>query len=481
MKKIIKTETGRLDILLAILIIIAIAAAVLLNMLMSSLSDRYPLSADLTASKGYDIGDDTKEILDSLTDDIDIYVLSTRNSFGSDKYLTQMRTMIEKYANYSQHIRLEYIDYTTDPAFAAQYPGLALSAGDVLVSGPEAVKQLPLANMFTYTYDSEGALVISGSRVEEAVSSAIVSSVTDNPVNIGILTGNAVYEDRTILASVLTDNNYEVSEVNMVTGSFEGLDVLILLAPQQDLSEDVLSRFDDFLYNEGNYGKTLLYAASAEQPELPNINVFLREWGIEVGDGAVFETDENFAYGYQPYYPFAEYTDETFRDLLRDSSRLVLMPVSRPLQTIFDYKNSKIVTTLLSFSASSGVRPSGAGSNFTVDQAVVRGPIPAAVMSTLMVSGSEYYSNVIVSASAYAFGSSMMSNTSIANTEYWTQLLGRITDRGDAVSISPKSLAGNILTITTGAAKTWGIILCIVIPLMILFTGIFIYLKRRYK
>ena len=479
MKK--RNETGRLNLLLAVLIVIAIAIVVLINVLASALSDHYPLSADLTANAAYDLGEDSRAVLDSLTDDVELYVLSSKGSFTGNPYLVQMQTLLEKYPKYSPHITLEFIDYLSDPTFAEQYPELDLSAGDVLVKGPEAVKQLPLTNMFTYTYDADGNLQMSGSRAEEAVTSAIVSSVTSDPVYVGILTGNAVSEDRGTLESILAANNFEVSEVDMVTGNLDGYEVLILLAPAQDLSEDVLSAFDDFLYNNGEYGKTLLYAASAGQPDLENVNVFLREWGIEVGDGAVFETDENYAYGYQPYYPFADYTDETFRDFLKDSSKKVLLPVSKPLSRVFEYKDNKTVTTLLSFSPSSGVRPSDAGNNFSVDQATVRGPIPGTVMSTLSASGADDLSNVIVCASADAFSQSVLSNTSIANAEYWTMMLNRITERDDAVSIEAKSLAGNALAITTGAARTWSILLCIVIPVLVLAAGIVIYLRRRYQ
>ena len=481
MKKFWKTKSSRLNLLLAILIVIAIAVTVLINALAATLSQRYPLSADLTANAAYDLGEDSREVLNSLTEDVAIYVLATKGNFTGNTYLVQMRTLLEKYPRYSSHISLTFIDYISDPTFAERFPDLTLSAGDVLVAGPEAVKQVTLANMFTYTYDAEGSLQISGSRTEEAVTSAIVSAVTSDPVYVGILTGNAVSEDRQVLESVLTNNNFEVSEVDMVTGSLKDYEVLLLLSPVQDLSEDVLAKLDEFLYNEGDYGRTLLYAVSADQPDLPNMNVFLREWGIEVGTGAVFETDENYAYGYQPYYPFTDYTDETFRDLLKDSSKKVLMPISKPLALVYEYKDNKTVTTLLSFSPASGVRPADAGANFTVDQAVIRGPIPAAVMSTLSVSGKEQYSNVIVSASSAAFAASSLSNTSIANAEYWTMMLNRITEREDAVSIEAKSLAGNLLAITTGAARTWSIVLCIVIPVLILFAGIFVYLRRRYQ
>lgn len=481
MKKKRIHDSGRLNLLLAVLLVVVTAAVVLVNVLTVRVSEQVSLSVDLTANAAYELGDDTKEVLQNLTEDVHLYALAARGSFTGNPYLVQTRTLLEKYPNCSSHITLEFIDYLSDPTFAERYPNLTLSSGDLIVEGPEAVRQVPLAKMFIYTYDAEGSLQVSGSRTEEAVTSAIVSSVTSDPVYIAVLTGNAVSEDRQVLKSVLADNNFEVSEEDMVTGNLDNYEILILLSPMQDLSEDVLGRFDSFLYNNGSYGKTLIYAASAQQPDLPNVNVFLREWGIEVGSGAVFETDENYAYGYQPYYPFADYSDDTFRDLLKDPSKKVLMPISRPLDLVFESRDNKIVTTLLSFSPSSGVRPADAGSNFSVDQATIRGPVPAAVMSTLAADGSGRYSNVIVSGSQEAFSQSVLSNTSIANAEYWTMMLNQITDRGDAVSIEPKSLSGNTLTITTGAARIWGIVLCIVIPVLILLAGIFVYLRRRYQ
>ncbi len=292
MKKPFKNGTRRLNILFIILICVAIAIVFLANALARTLSNRFPLSLDLTANANYDIGEDSKEVLNSLTDDVNIYVLSDKGGFGGDKYLVQLEKILEQYPKYSPHIKLQFIDYSSDPTFAAGYSDLDLSNGDVLVTGPEQVKQIPLQNMFNYTYDSEENLQIVSSRAEEAITSAIVSSVTADPVNVGILTGNSVLEDRRALISILRDNNFVVDEVDMVTGDFSSYEVLLLLAPQTDLSEDVLSKFDTFLYNNGEYGRVLLYAADVTQPEFENMGAFLREWGMQVDDGAVFETDE---------------------------------------------------------------------------------------------------------------------------------------------------------------------------------------------
>ncbi len=480
-KKLFKTESGRLNGLFAILIVLIVAIVFLLNAVTRSASEHLPLSADLTANGNFDLGEDSKEVLSLLDDNINIYALASKNSYDGNSYLIQVRKILEQYPKFSKHVNLEFVDFAADPTFTTQYPNLDLSEGDVLVVGPESTKQIQLASMFNYTYDTNQNLNITGSRAEEAISSAIVSVITEDPVNVSVLTGNAVSEDRNTLEAILVDNNFVVNELDMVTGDFSESEILVLLAPQQDLSEDVLKKIDSFLYNNGEYGRTLIYSADVNQPELPNLEVFLREWGIQIDKGAVFETDENNVYGYQPYYPFTKYTDDTFVTLLRDQSKKVLVPLARPITKLFDFKDNKTVTQLLDFTSTTGVRPENAGENFTTDDSIRRGPMPAMLFSTLTVGSDVKPSQVLVSPSTAMFSSTMLGNTSIANSEYLIAILNTITQREDAVSIEAKSLAGNTLTISSKAASAWGVVLCIVVPVLILAAGILIYLKRRYR
>ncbi len=479
-------ETFKLNALFALLVVFIIAAVFLLNMVFVTLGSRYNLSADLTANSAYKIGDDTKTILDGLTQPIDMYVLATDGSFSGSSYLVQAQRIIEEYPQYSANINLQYIDYTSNPTFASNYPDLTLTDGDILFESKTNLKQVSLASLFNYTYTTDGTITVESSRAEEAITSAIVSVTTDAPVRIALLTGNDVYADTDTLLSVLSDNNFEVSSSNMVTDAFDNYDILLLLAPAVDLSTDVLAKFDDFLYNSGAYGKTLLYAADVAQPETPNINAFLREWGVVVGDGAVFETSSDRAYSYQPYYPLTDYTNTDYSENLKDSSNPVLLPLSRPLELAFTYKDNRTVDTLLSFYETAGVRPSDADDTFTASMATVWGPMPALTLTSWQIQpadGSEniLQSNVIVSASANMFGASGIANTSLSNAEYVVNLFNALTNRENAVSIAAKSLAGNTLGISTGAASTLGIILCAILPLLILGTGVTIWLVRRYR
>ena len=479
----LQNESLRINALFAALILFALGAAFLLNLVVVTLGERYSLSYDLTANAAYQIGDDTKQVLDGLDKEITLYVLANDQSFAGNAYFIQAQRILEQYPKYSPLVDLQYIDYAADPTFAAQYPDLTLKDGDILVKSESGLRQLPLASLFNYTYTEDQTLTIESSRAEEALTSAIVSVTTENPVRVAFLTGNDVFTDTDAFKSILSDNNFEVSSVNMVTDSLDDYDILLLLSPAVDLSTDVLDKFDGFLYNNGSYGKTLLYAADVSQPATPNIDAYLREWGVAVGDGAVFETSKDRAYSYQPYYPLAAYTNADYAAKLKDSKNPVLLPLSRPLSLVFTYKDNRTVDTLLSFYETAGVRPSTADDSFTASMATEWGPMPALTLTSWVIqqgSGS-VQSNVVISASSYLFSANGMANTSLNNAQYIVTLFNTLTNRESTVSIEAKSLAGNTLGITTGTAGALGVLLCAVVPLGILGAGIAIWLVRRYR
>ena len=484
MKKMKFTDASRFNALFALLMALLVTIAFLFNGIMKTLSDRYPLSTDLTANAAYEIGDDTKAVLDGLTENVKVSVLATAGSFTGSPYLVQAKRILDQYPKNSGLVQLTYVDYTANPTFAASYPELTLSQGDVLVESEKGLRQIPLSNLFNYTYTDSGSLTVESSRAEEAMTSAIVSVVTENPVRVAFLTGNGASEDVQTFTQILKDNSFEVSTANMVTDDLTGFDILILLSPSSDPSEDVLKKLDDFLYNQGAYGKNLLVSSDVSQPVLTNLSAFLREGGVVIEDGAVFETSKDHAYSYQPYYPLVDYTSKDYASRLKSPDNPVLMPLSRPLTTLFDFKDNRYVETLLSFYETAGVRPSDADDTFTASEATVWGPMPAMTLSSIRLPGSdgaELRSNVIVSASTAMFGTSGMANTSLNNASYMMSLFNTLTERENSVSIAPKSLAGNQLGITTGAASVWGVVLCGVIPLLILCAGLGIWLSRRYK
>jgi hypothetical protein len=247
-----------------------------------------------------------------------------------------------------------------------------------------------------------------------------------------------------------------------------------------------LRLLDEFLINGGNYGKTLFYCADAEQPPLENIAVFLREWGVAVEDGAVFETSERRVYNYQPFYAVADYAEEEFSSLLRTGTKPMLVPVCRPLNKIFDYRNNYSAKVLLEFAASAGVRPSNAPPGFTADDALVRGPIPALVLCRYSLVNratgrADAVSSVLVSGSTAMLDSFAVENPSFSNTAYLVNLLNQLANRQDIIPLRPKSFTSAGLNLPRLTVNIIGLAFIAVIPLVILAAGLAVWIKRKHS
>jgi len=476
---------GKFSFWLAALVVLLSTSFVLLNVATSILGDRYSLSFDLTANSAYKLGRETKEVLANMDKNVNIYVMGNENYFSGNSYIVQAGKMISEYPKNSGHIKLSYIDYESDPSFAAAYPDLTLTAGDVLVTCGDKVKQIPVTSFFNYVYDYDGSFNIESSRAEEVMTSAILYVLNDDTVKVGLLTGNGVF-DTSSLKTVLADNNFDVAEINMVSDSFDDCDILVLASPTIDISEEILARFDQFLKNNGQYGKHILYTTGAAQPELPDLEVFLNEWGVDIKGGTVFETSRERTYNYQPYYAIAGYEDNEITDRLRDTDSPMVMPIAKYTETLFEFKDNHYTETLLSFSDTAGIRPEDADDSFAARNATEWGPFPAMILCSYRVQDKETpegyrQSSVVVSTSTHMLDASILQNSSLGDMEYLIDLFGYLTDREQTVTIAPKTLGGNALGISTSQVSALGVVLCIVIPVLILAAGIVIWLRRRFN
>jgi len=473
----------KISILIAVITVLLSVAVLLINAVAVMLSERFHLQVDLTYGAFYEISDETKGMLSMLDTPVEIFVLSDVGGFSGSPYLVQAQQIIDQYPRYSSMVSLEYVDYAVNPLFSAVFPEFSLSHGDLMIRSGERVHQIFAANLFHFTQSQDGNITITASRAEEALTSAILYVISDDSVEIALLTGNGA-ADGGLFTLMLTNNNYSVRSVSLSNPVFDGLDVLLLFSPTIDLSEDVIRKLEEFLYNDGKYGKVLFYTAGVTQGAMPNLDMFLAEWGITFTDGAVFETNPERTYNFQPFYPTAQYVEERYAIMLRDPSMPFLMPLSRPMDLLFTSRDGFYVETIISFSESSGVRPADAGETFNADDSERRGPIPALVLTsynTSSASDEHLSSYIIVSASTAMFDPQALQNTSVSNAEYLLNLIGDLTERTDTINILPVSLAGRTLGITSAQATTTGVIMAGVVPLLILLAGVGVWLHRRYR
>ncbi len=489
MKNILKDRRFKHGTLATVMTIGLVAVVVLVNVIFSMLAARFPMDVDLTTNKIFEVSDQTIDYLKKLDKKVSVTVLATEEEFsGNNTYYNQANEVIQKYAKYSSNITINYIDLYSNPDFAQKYPKETLYQGYIIVECGDRHQVLTPYDLFnTQTDSSSGSTYITSSKAEEAMTSAVMNVTNANPPSVVVLTGYGV-TDVSSYTRTLETNGYIVSEVDLLTGDIDQeADMLILAAPLTDLSDDVLKKLDTYLDNDGKFGKNLMYFASASQPALPNLEEFLEEWGIIVGDGYLAETDSAKTYVMGPTYTMQQYGDEAYTEKLSSTAYPVLMFASRPLSSAFGESgtsSNRSTSVLLSTYDTSAVVPSNLDKNSDWSLA----DADKASYATILVGQRLKYENttplisrVIAIGSVEFVDQSFLTYTAINNGDYAVNLANTVCGKDDGISIVSKTVGAKNLGITEKQSNVIGGFFEFVVPVLVLIAGSVIWLRRRNR
>lgn len=463
-----------------------VAILIVLNILASVLTERFPLTLDMTSEKVFGLSDDTINFLKELDEDVEIKVLAKKEDYiNNGDYYAQAITVLDNYQKYSDRIKIEYIDIVKNPSLVSQYPDLALTTGNILVKSDKRYKKVLDSDLFNTTIDyNYYQEIITSSKAEQMLSSAIEYVTADRTVLASLITGHDETQSKG-LTDLLSLNNVDTVTQKLLSEDVNAdAEFVIINAPMRDFTSDELKRLDKFLDNGGNYGKTLLYFANSDQPELPSLNSFLEEWGIGVGNSVVYETDNNMLASAQyPFYAFTEYTSEEYTTAVKDRDMPVLMAFGRPLTALFEGKDSMTVTQLLGYADTSRLYPLNPPEGYTAGENDEKGPFGALLRSQKMRydGTTPLSSNVFVFASSFMVDESVTTSTVMGNAEYMAELINTVTDKGSSLSIVSKTVGSGEISITAAQIIVLGIVFIILLPLAVLAVGIVVWVKRRNR
>ena len=485
--KILNNRRFRMGSFATVLTVIFIAALIILNMIVSAVSNRYPVQIDLTTDKIYGLSDETIDYLKGLEKEVDIYVLATEDGFSSaSDYFLQAKETIKKFPQYTSKVDLSFVDMAKDPSFESKYASYNIGTRDIIVECGSKIQIVKTSDLFTLQYDSStGYSYIQGSRTDEAITSAIMNVTSDYTPKVTLLTAHSSF-DATSFVSLLEQNSFEVITQDLLLEDIDPeAEVAILFAPGQDLDEDQLKKLDAFLDNDGQKGRSLLYFASASQPAMPAMEAFLSEWGIVMEDATVYETDYSRIYNYSPLYSIADFVNE---EILEDPSGYMLMPTARVMDTSFTERDGKTVEVLQKFGPEALAIPNDAGEDYNIEDAEAYA-WPALVLSTLEKSAGKVNesgvavlkSQVIVSASAASCESGLLSSNTFVNGKYSLNLINSVVGRDVSYSVTDKVLDTNTLVMTNTQILGIAAVFVIVIPAALLVWGIVVFMRRRHK
>lgn len=487
-KKFMKSRKARHGTIAMAITALVIVMVIVLNIIIGLLVDRFPdLELDLTSNSSFALQDDTIDYVSHLDSDVTVYILMEKDTFESQgTYFVQAQKMLNKMVSKSNgKMKVKYVDLTSNPSFTSDYPNVdwqSSSANNiVLVESGKQYKVLTLADCFEYdeqTYNYNGSYSFTGTKIEQAVITAILNVTTNDKVVVDMIKGNNE-QDYSSLKTLLENNAYQVNEVSLATGDFDkDAKVAIMYAPSVDLDEKIVEKLSTWLSNDGKYGRSLIYVPTADMGEMPNLDDFLKEWGMSIDRGYVFETDESALVSASSPYAFTVSYGDYYKENLKNSKIPVVVSESHAV----NITDENTAHALLKTTDKAGVLPIDADKSWDYKDAIT-GNGENVAAEGVMTNEDKSSSRVVVFGSYIMFSDTIMQYNSFNNSAYFMNVVNTIADKEDVgITIESKSIDNTELGITDVATQnTMLVVFVIVIPIAILVAGFVLWLRRRNR
>lgn len=509
-KAYFKSSRAKHGSMAVVITVVFLVLVILLNIIASALVDRYPLlNLDMTKEGTYSLSDSTVSILKSLDEDIAIIILASEEACTSpssdfDPYnqIPQAHELIMRYAAYSEHISIEHVDLTRTPQILnegflseysselADYSIIVLNKDTGRVRVTSFYEMLPYLQyvMDSYYYDvSVDDYEISSSYAESALTSAIRTVVIERDTLPVVAYINDIEADSecAYFLSSLSENGYELKEMSMNEDIPENAEILVLPAPREDISAWLSARIEEWLYNNGRYGRTLIVFTIASAPQMPQLNALLENWGMVYTSDIVYESESSYVVAGSSLdsYFHAQYADSVFTSDISESGKNTRVIMANNIEFLFDSSNEKTTNAILT--TTSGGYACASADEYDTAKANGTG----VGTKTVMAISSQYGTNAdgeeiqssIVLAPASIYSTDVYSSSQYGNFTLMMSICDEFTGMGDmVVDIQAKYLSDVDFSIDDSALTLITVILTIAVPLIVLGLGIFVYVRRRF-
>lgn len=463
--------------------ILFIAAVVVVNVIVWVASDRLDMSADLTAEEIYTLDETTERYLgETLSSDVEITVLNTEQAFeNQDAAYKQVSEILKKMSMTSSHVKVRYLNVDQNPNFTSKFKGETIAANYIVVECEQTGRHRIISPYDYFTFDQNYlqyyAYFVESSAIEQEAVSAMMYTTSERLIRVAFAEGYNESEEGEALKQLLMNSGYEVMSFPLNTTSeiSPETDFVVLYAPLIDIDKDQLAKLDKFLYNNGEYGKNLVYFASTRQPKTPNIDEFLSGWGLAVGFDVVGQSDESYlisdatSYAHLQKICDTEYTKNVY------GSRLLTYGIElRPVYALEGGSNERTVLMKSFDGAFLFPLDTEAAKDFNYD-GTKRGEFNSVIVSQ------RNGSRVCAVGAEYLASGAMMSYGNSNNAEFFVGMWDHISGREQGVVIKPKSLTPAVFEMSVKTANTLSVVLCVIVPVCVIALGLVIWIRRRHR
>lgn len=496
-------------------IAVAIAAVIIINGVMSVISDRGYLKFDLTTTAENSISEENLEFIKNVSVPVKITVLATEDSYtggylnnftqtyknvvDDSNYYTQTVTLLKKYAEYNRNITVEFVDFygTQSAAIAEEYPSLFY--GDIYIEYTDAASGNTRSRLVTYddiyTYSDDtgyaaygyASYYVDSNNIETAVTSAIHTLTSGEVKKLGVITSHSSGQGyKSLYENSLKLNGFKITEISdaVITSISEEIDTLLISEPSSDFLPDELTAINNWLKNGGSYGKSVLFFPSTSMAGLDNLKEFMAEWGIKYSEGLLYQTDESYCSPDDPatMVIFGSESDIS-NNIVPATGSYSITGYNMPMETAFDNYASRTPYVVVSTNDTVTVAPSNMSDNWKpASNAELK-----SYANLIVTKESEYVDNVEKSSYVAAFSSiefiysDWAQQSSLQNMDFAVNTALYTSGMESDITFVPKTITTESFagSVTAAGTTAINIIFVALLPIGIIASGIIVWVRRK--
>lgn len=458
--------------------VLVIVAVIIVNLIVGASG----VQKDMTATGEKSLTEETKELLAGLEDELTFYFL-TKEGQTLTWLEPSFDMYMELYQDASDKITFETVDLVLDPKFAEQYTDKAVVQYSIIVVN-EATglsKYIPVQEMVltettmdSYTFQYQEVPV--GIDIEGRINAAIRYVTSGQQTNFYAVSGHGELEMGTEGQNILAKANVNFYTFASMTAERvpEDCDVLFVTMPQNDYTDAELQMFKDYADRGGDF---LILAE--KQEGLVNYDSLLAYCGVQLENRIILEGDSDY---HNPLsqiemYPIIENGHEITSTLA--ATRYLPLQYAYALSLVKDTEYEMAATALLSTSDKAYAKSVKGGSISTTQET---GDPTGPFRVGMYVKNEDTKSEAVVISSGYVFLDGYLKLSNYATASLLTGSVNYMTEAETVSNIRTISFdSEEMLTITAAQANAIAAVLVIILPVLLMVSGIYVMLRRKNR
>jgi len=491
-----KLKKSGYSILITILFLVIL---VLLNVFVGMLTERFFLKVDITDTGIYTLSDTAVEFLSGIDETVDVIVLAEESSWRANPSFEMIANILRNYsASSGGKLQIQYVNPDLNSFDGPKYNNSLselkeayteledMGRHDIIFLSSRRASIVSTFNLFAQNQDAHGRPMLTGLRTDQEMISALIYVLNEQIARL-VFIENHYETPKEYLRLTFERSGYITSNINLALDEIpDDTMVLVSAAPKFDFLDEEIIKLEQYIATGGN----LIILYDAQIPSLPVLDRFLAQWGVAVESKLIFDEDFTFipqlgvigthvVTGDLPSTPNAEMI----------STNVVPVGVfsARPLRAESAVGGFHLNPLIQTFSASSYAKDLSVG-NITTGERESNddsGPFVIAYNVRYLArdtDGNQVWANLIV-AGATLFEDTFLSmfGDSFYNNMLMIDLANDLNPFGDRVYIPAKQFSDNTMLVSTAGSRAVLILMVIMLPLVIIASGVIVWRKRRHK